>query len=129
MREAPRRGGRSKHMSKRVTILTLSLALAACGPTGGGSGGSGGATGGSGGHNTGGSGGATGGSGGGTGGSGGAGTCGGVDQMNPGCAMGAQYIYLVDENNHFFRYNPALAMGQRYQDLGALNCPATGTCP
>jgi hypothetical protein len=115
-------------MSKRVTILTLSLALAACGPTGGGSGGSGGATGGSGGA-TGGSGGATGGSGGGTGGSGGGGVCGGVDQMNPGCATGAQYIYAVDENNHFFRYNPALPAGQRYMDLGALSCPSTGQCP
>ena len=93
-------------------------------------GGSGGSTGGSGGA-TGGSGGATGGSGGGTGGTGGtggAGTCGGVDQMNPGCAMGAQYIYLVDENNHFFRYNPVLPKGQRYMDLGVLTCPATGTC-
>jgi hypothetical protein len=43
--------------------------------------------------------------------------------------MGAQYIYLVDENNHFFRYNPALPKGQRYMDLGALNCPSTGQCP
>jgi hypothetical protein len=67
--------------------------------------------------------------GGGTGGSGGGGICGGVDQMNPGCATGAQYIYTVDENNHFFRYNPALPKGQRYMDLGVLNCPSTGTCP
>src|SRR5262245_14246813 len=106
----------------RKSVIILALSLAACGPTGGGAGGSGGASGGAGGHNTGGSGGC-----GGTGGSAGGG-CGGVDQMNPGCAQGAQYIYLVDENNHFFRYNPALPMGQRYQDLGALNCPATGSC-
>lgn len=115
-------------MRKRVTVLTLSLALAACGPTGG-------STGGSGGHNTGGSGGSSGSGGvggtggvGGSGGTGGSGTCGGVDQMNPGCATGAQYIYAVDQNGHFFRYNPALPVGQRFTDLGALSCPATGSC-
>src|SRR5262249_17852930 len=116
-----------KPMKKSLVILTTSLALAACGPTGGGAGGSGGGSGGSSGSGgAGGSGG--GGSGGGTGGSGG-GTCGGVDQTNPGCATGAQYIYAVDENGHFFRYNPALAVGQRFMDLGALTCPSTGTCP
>src|SRR5262249_5550031 len=117
-------------MRKSVIFLTIAAFVAACGPTGtSGSGGSGGGSGGAGGHGTGGSSGAgAGGSGGGTGGSGGGGTCGGVDS-NPGCATGAQYIYLVDENGHFFRYNPALPKGQRYMDLGALNCPSTGQCP
>src|SRR5215470_16973023 len=113
MSEAPRRGGRSKTMKKSVTILTLTLSLAACGPTGSsGSGGNGGGSGGAGGNTGGSSGSGTGGVGGGTGGPGGSGICGGVVQIDPGRATGAQYIYIVDENNHFFRYNPALPKGQ-----------------
>jgi len=124
-------------MKQFVPSFALTVALAACAPAGprdagntGGSGGSGGSVGsggGSGGH--GGGGGRATGGGGGTGDSAAGGMCAGPGSGASGCATGAQYIYLVDAMNHFWRYNPALAAGQRATDLGALRCPIAGQGP